>query len=151
MSIKSKVKLLLTLTILSLVLAACGQRKLEPVPPHYGMFFIKDNEYIEINVIEGDPEETATFMQAPEAQPLLALWDPQADVSLMSLMGEGNPDSSDGSGPRGEFPFQVAPGEQGVLQLRSSAPLAAGQYCFVQGNFMLPPNMIKHYCFAVVE
>lgn len=141
----------ITLFAMSLVIAsifaACSQG--ETTPPHYGVFLVIDKEYVEIPVFKGDPDSTTEITQSPETQPLIAYWIREADLNLLTLAKFDVSGSGRSYNRKEDVEFQVSPRDDGLFELRASSPLPGGVYCLVQGDWMLPPTMIQHWCFEV--
>jgi hypothetical protein len=90
---------------------------------------------------EPDEDQTAGIPTTSNTQPVIVAWHNQIKPQWLTL----HSDYADGS----RVPYTLNYTSGNVLELRPSAPLASGGYCFVQGDPMGLPGQLATWCFRV--
>lgn len=127
-----------------LVLLACSvfpTTSPTPIPPtHYGAFLQKGDLAVKMEEYPGGPPsyDADGIPTTSESQPLVLLWHPDANLTLLVLADEER---------GGGLPYDATPRDGGVLEIRPKEPLDPGVYCLAQGSPILPPSLILHWCF----
>lgn len=136
----------LTFLALMIVLAGCGTEK---APPHYGMYFVKGKNFVEIPLSFGGPDISQPFVLSPETQPQIAIWDPDVNLSLFNLVLMEPTSRRSGFDPKVAVAFDANSGDNGLVTMRPKDPLTPDVYCLIQGDYLTTPDRIKHWCFEV--
>lgn len=124
--------------VLAVALTACGEKK----PPFFGAFMKDGSDFIELTQVEAfgvpKPGELERVPLAPDAQPVVILWQPNTVLQYLQLFSIES---------REEIRYTANPREDGILGLRPVDSLEPGQYCFIQGDPL--EAFVPAWCFEV--
>lgn len=130
-----------TIVVVVIGANACSSSKTQP--PHYGLFLHENDAYAEMHYSEGMPnnEIGIGIPVSQESQPIIVVWNPDINLSYFYLKEYGTYGD--------QVIFDVAPLDEGILEMRPSDPLPNGTYCFVQGNPIGSPYSLATWCFNI--
>lgn len=84
------------------------------------------------------PSELTDVPVASDSQPVFVLWKPDTRLDYLQFFSVDRQE---------ELKFNSAPKEDGIIEIRPTAPLETGYYCYAQGD---PMGMfLPGWCFKV--
>lgn len=115
-------------------------------PPRQGVYLETSSGYKEMEQFRGSPGavDSPGIPAAESSRPVVLMNLPGANLAWMLLQSEyGDEDLGE------HMPFDAEALEDGMYELRPSAPLAPGGYCYVQGDPLGMPYSLPTWCFVV--
>jgi hypothetical protein len=102
-----------------------GERSgLASSPPYAGVFLYENNQFFEIQQHTGLPTTEIGFPTSTKADPMIVLWETQADRDQMKLIYETG----------AYIPIRGERGRDGAVIIQPDHELQPGLYCFQQLN-----------------
>ncbi len=115
-------------------------------PPHYGVYVKQSGDLIELEeqdlygVPRIDQVDNVVVIQGPK--PVIVYWRSNANLNYLQFYQLSQYNSK-----QVEMKYNVAPKENGIVEITPSTSLKAGTYCFMQGDLI--SAFTPGWCFQI--
>jgi len=134
-------KNLFIIACLSIIIMACGLFSAK-LPERNGVYFQpRRGEYQQLMRFTGKPE-SGDFLKIfdTDEKPDFLFWEPYININLIRLSNIQS---------RVEYDFSYSTSKNNTIKVSINESLPTGYYCFVQGDSLEAPTMLKHWCFSI--
>jgi len=132
--------MLLVLVLVMGAVAGCGNGESRARPPHMGAFLRVEGEFVEMPSVKGRTFDADALPVFGGGRPTIWLWHDSVNLNLLGLSEQTVQQA---------IPYQVTRNEEGIYILEVTEDLGPGTYCLVQGDPMLPGDLLSRWCFKV--
>jgi hypothetical protein len=136
----------LAVSIVGVSMLACLSAN--PKPPHYGVFFQQNGEWMELQEQEiftiPVEREMSNSKAISDSQPSIVIWRTETNLDYLELYK-----LNQYLGQSDKVRYDATPLDDGIITITPSSPLEDGIYCLIQGDPLA--ILLSGWCFRVED